>query len=167
MKYIIKALIIVIMLFGGGVQSQIIFSIDSISINRNISIDKDLEIHRNTPVIGFYCSIINNTERTIGFDFKDKQLSYYLEQGGCIYLSDIFIIDLLIIGEYDLIPNSKFNFEFHSAVFEKEKFLINNFYTLEDYYEFLLEILPSFRLRYINDNIYIESGRINKVKFES
>lgn len=166
MRFIIKGLILIIMLFGGDIYSQITFSIDSISINRNISKDKDLEIHRNTPVIGFYCSIINNSDKTIEFDFKEKQLNYYFEHEGRVYLSDVFIIELLKMEEYKLTPNSTFNFEFHTAIFEKEKFLLSNFSTLESYYEFLLEILPSFKFRYINDNFFIESGNIKKIKFK-
>lgn len=166
MKYISEMLFFIIVFFATCIQAQIVFSVDSITIERNNNIDSDLEIQRQTPVINFNCSFINNTDSIIEFEFKDKQLSYYFEYEGYVYLSDIFVIDLFIIENHSLSPGSKFSFEFHSAVFEKEKNLYSNFHIREAYYEFLLKVLPSFKFRYISHNIYIESVGIKKIKFK-
>ena len=154
--------IVILLICSNSLYAQIKFSIDTVIISKNVNLDKDIEINREGPAIGFYCTIQNNTDSIIDLDFEDNQLFYSFNYMGNKYFSELFVLELRYIKNVSIKPLSEFRFEFYADIFGKHKLLPEDIST-EAYFEFLLQTLPSFRLGCINGNLNIESGEINNI----
>ncbi|MFA6199797.1 MAG: hypothetical protein WC679_05265 [Bacteroidales bacterium] len=163
MKKMLKYLSIIILLIcGNNLYAQINFSIDTVIVSKNVNLDKNIEIARKGPVVGFYCRIKNNTDSIIDLDFEDNQLFYSFNYMGNKYFSELFVLELRYIKNVSIKPFSEFGFEFYADIFGKHNLLPEDI-SIEKYFEFLLQTLPSFRLGCINGNLNIESGGINNI----
>jgi len=157
-----KYLFVVLLIFSNNLYSQVNFSIDSVILSKNANIDKDIQINREGPALGFYCTIQNNTDSIIDLDFEDNRLFYTFNYKGNNYFSEVLILELLCKRNVSIKPFSEFKFEFYADIFGKHNLFPENIST-EAYFEFLLQTLPSFRLGCINGYLNIESGGINNI----
>lgn len=156
--------LILLIICVNNLHAQIDFSIDSVIINRNHKMNKEIEIMAQVPSIEFYCTINNNTDSIIYLNFESSfnQLYYSFKYKGNQYFSELLVLDLLYKEKISIYPFKKFNFDFFADIYGKHNLLSENI-SIEKYFEFLLETIPTLRLGLINGKINIESKGFNNV----